>query len=624
MKLKKIVCLSAVGFSFLLASCNNSNTTSSSSSAKPATSSNLTTAVSTISTKPSTSTVTSNTSSSSSSINNLEPKTISQISEIIEEISTPLEGDETSTATRDIVSSAQESFAIKTTTTHEDLVAYDAPSALTHGTEDVTYKSTDDVLGDDYDGFKPRHREYDYFRGVYGNDNKYYEVLDVEGGKEGDTAEKYDVGVGPNKVNIAQVKTRTTLTATNVANYYLSNYMASAIAENTLFTPVLNEDGNLTYTFNAVDVVTDEYGKTTTSAELNITFTPDNFLTSYSYVAEVYANYYTESGELSTQNTFLNSVDDKAVITRGQRNVTPDTLPIVPTDYWMQSYDISILANNISYADGHFECEPDKIPAGFYITPVATNVYPEKAIDTELLIVENSNNEAINLNDSGVYKSVKAGTTTLKVSSVGGIDASIELTVVEDRISSIDFSIYSSHYYVGQSYTIYPRFEPENAIDEIEYSVDRTDLAEITIDDRGYAYLVCKKSGEINVTLTSKKNPSATITKTLNITEKLGIDQLKNILVTTDWMEKNSNNQTLLFNDDGTGTFSDSVHIYAINWSFSETINSNGDLSIIVEPFDYFDILSCTLSADGTTIEFRISNSELWSYSYNGTFISQH
>lgn len=156
MKLKKIVCLSAVGFSFLLASCNNSNTTSSSSSAKPATSSNLTTAVSTISTKPSTSTVTSNTSSSSSSINNLEPKTISQISEIIEEISTPLEGDETSTATRDIVSSAQESFAIKTTTTHEDLVAYDAPSALTHGTEDVTYKSTDDVLGDDYDGFKPR------------------------------------------------------------------------------------------------------------------------------------------------------------------------------------------------------------------------------------------------------------------------------------------------------------------------------------------------------------------------------------------------------------------------------------------------------------------------------------
>ena len=37
MKLKKIVCLSAVGFSFLLASCNNSNTTSSSSSAKPAT-----------------------------------------------------------------------------------------------------------------------------------------------------------------------------------------------------------------------------------------------------------------------------------------------------------------------------------------------------------------------------------------------------------------------------------------------------------------------------------------------------------------------------------------------------------------------------------------------------------
>ena len=265
-----------------------------------------------------------------------------------------------------------------------------------------------------------------------------------------------------------------------------------------------------------------------------------------------------------------------------------------------------------------------KIPAGFYITPVATNVYPEKAIDTELLIVENSNNEAINLNDSGVYKSVKAGTTTLKVSSVGGIDASIELTVVEDRISSIDFSIYSSHYYVGQSYTIYPRFEPENAIDEIEYSVDRTYLAEITIDDRGYAYLVCKKSGEINVTLTSKKNPSATITKTLNITEKLGIDQLKNILVTTDWMEKNSNNQTLLFNDDGTGTFSDSVHIYAINWSFSETINSNGDLSIIVEPFDYFDILSCTLSADGTTIEFRISNSELWSYSYNGTFISQH
>lgn len=77
----------------------------------------------------------------------------------------------------------------------------------------------------------------------------------------------------------------------------------------------------------------------------------------------------------------------------------------------------------------------------------------------------------------------------------------------------------------------------------------------------------------------------------------------------------------LRFNADGTGLFTDGNTSYNISWSYGSL--SGDSLSIIVEPFDYFDILTCLLSADGTTVDFRISNSELWSYAYNGTFVDE-
>ncbi len=611
MKLKQISCLMCMSFSLIVVGCGNQNSSSTSASSP-----SFTSPVSSTSPFDSSSTLSSSSSSSSSTTTG---KTISQLSDLILSTSMNLESDETESATRSIITVAQESFAIKTTATEETLVTYDAPIALTHGTEDITYKSTDEWLGDDYEGFKPRHREYDYFRGVY--EGTYYEILDVEGGKEDDSAEKYEIGKGPDQISQLQVNSRTTMTASYIANYYLTNYMATAISESTIFEPKVNGDES-TYSIDGIDVQQDDTGVTTTTATLEITFSSDGFLKNYKYDSIVYSKYYDDNGVLSSTEHFTNSVSDEVNVKRGSRAKTPDTpLVIVPTNYWLQTYDVEIKASNISYSDKDIICTTDNIPAGYYITPIATNVYPEKALDIELTVISNTDNDVINLSEHGVFKSIKGGTTTVEISNDGGLLKKLDLTVVEQTIESINLKIYSSHLYVGSEYTIYSYITPGNAIDELEFNVDNPDIAEVVVDDRGYANLVCKSVGEVKVTANSKKNPDVNVTYTYKVTAKLDEDTLKNVLVTTKWCVPETPNQILRFNADGTGLFTDGNTSYNISWSYGSL--SGDSLSIIVEPFDYFDILTCLLSADGTTVDFRISNSELWSYAYNGTFVDE-
>ena len=124
-----------MSFSLIVVGCGNQNSSSTSASSP-----SFTSPVSSTSPFDSSSTLSSSSSSSSSTTTG---KTISQLSDLILSTSMNLESDETESATRSIITVAQESFAIKTTATEETLVTYDAPIALTHGTEDITYKTTD-------------------------------------------------------------------------------------------------------------------------------------------------------------------------------------------------------------------------------------------------------------------------------------------------------------------------------------------------------------------------------------------------------------------------------------------------------------------------------------------------
>lgn len=228
------------------------------------------------------------------------------------------------------------------------------------------------------------------------------------------------------------------MTASYIANYYLTNYMATAISESTIFEPKVNGDES-TYSIDGIDVQQDDTGVTTTTATLEITFSSDGFLKNYKYDSIVYSKYYDDNGVLSSTEHFTNSVSDEVNVKRGSRAKTPDTpLVIVPTNYWLQTYDVEIKASNISYSDKDIICTTDNIPAGYYITPIATNVYPEKALDIELTVISNTDNDVINLSEHGVFKSIKGGTTTVEISNDGGLLKKLDLTVVEQTIKSIN------------------------------------------------------------------------------------------------------------------------------------------------------------------------------------------
>ena len=148
-------------------------------------------------------------------------------------------------------------------------------------------------------------------------------------------------------------------------------------------------------------------------------------------------------------------------------------------------------------------------------------------MDIELTVISNTDNDVINLSEHGVFKSIKGGTTTVEISNDGGLLKKLDLTVVEQTIESINLKIYSSHLYVGSEYTIYSYITPGNAIDELEFNVDNPEIAEVVVDDRGYANLVCKSVGEVKVTANSKKNPDVNVTYTYKVTAKLDEDTLK-------------------------------------------------------------------------------------------------
>lgn len=610
---KSIVLLSTI---LTLASCNGTNTNSSSNSLN-----NNSSTSSSFRDPASVST------SSSSSIQGpaVEPEdytmTISEFSYFLQTTSYDLEAAETSSSTRKITSVEQQAYAIETTVVEENLTAYEGPYVIIEGTENITYKSTDYILGDDYEGFQPKSDTYTSFRGVY--EEKFYQIDDYGIGKDRDYAAELEIN---KEIMEHELEWQASTQASYFIDYYVFDLFGFYLTDYYELVPTYVPETNEFEYFLEYSLPTqDSYGVVYSTAELYFSMDLDGFITSYLYRYNETARDYDDAGNLGAEY-LLYSIMDETTVVRGNRNAALEELPIIPTDYWLKSFDIQIVATLI---DEEIICPNDQIPVGYYIEARAINIYPEKALDTTLTILESSDNDVIEVNQYGVVKSKKGGTTTFNIQSDGGIQKTLEVSVFEEVISQIRVEIYSSHLYVGETYGIYEYITPENAVDSIVWSIDNPEIATITVDNRGYASLVCHKTGTVTVTATSVKNPEVIGTKTVTITEKQNEETLKALINNQEWRSVDRPEDVIKFNDDGTGyvTFTDLITYEKVsaefNWQFAEYSEEEGLLIAFSTKIADFDACFCILSLDGKIldIQFYQQNPEMWYFQYTGDFI---
>lgn len=562
---------------------------------------------------------TSTSSSSSVSIDNYE-MTIMDFSYFLQNISYDLEANETKTATRNITQVEQQAYAIETLVREESLTAYEGPYAIIEGTENITYKSTDYILGDDYEGFQPKNDSYITFRGVY--NDIYYEIDDYNNGKDRDYAGQYEVG---NQVSEAELPWRASMQASYFVDYYLYDVFGIYLGDQYELIPnYVNETKELEYFVEYKNVAQDSYGIVYSSAQLFFSMNLDGFITSYTYSYKETAKDYLTENTLG-EEYLIYSIVDEGFVTRGNKQAALETLPITPTDYWLQSFDVQIVATLI---DEEIICEYDHIPVGYYIEARAINIYPEKALDTQLTILSSSNEEAIFINPYGVVKSMLGGTTTLEIESAAGIQKEVTVSVYEEVISNIVVNIYSTHLYVGETYGIYEIITPENAVDSLVWTVSDENIATVEIDNRGYASLVCHTTGTVTVTATSVKNPTVSGSKTVTVTEKLDEETLKSLITAKEWTNIETPEDVIKFNEDGTGsvTFIDLISeeqgTFEFEWIFAEYSAEEGLLISMTTKVGDYDACFCILSLNGETLEvsFFHQDSALWYYQYVGDF----
>ena len=544
-----------------------------------------------------------------------KPTNLLELQNLLQITSLSLESNETKSATRQAIEKTQETFSLKTKTQKQTLTAYEG-FALIQGTEDIIHENYDF----DSDVFDPIHEKYTSYVGLY--EDQFYEIVDYVDGKENDTASKWTIGDGQNQINEEDIGFLTVMGASNFVNQYIETYFLPVLSETYTITPIDEKDG-FSYYFEGDKEEQLDYGVSFHTYDITLHFTVDGFLSSYIFNYSLTAQDYDANNQLGEPYTAY-SLQDTVQITRGKKATAPQTLEIIPTDYWMSDYEIQLQAR---YVNESFDCEANQLPMDYYIDAKVSSTVPEKAIDTQLTIIDSSNQDVISVDEFHTAKTVGIGTTTLTIRSESGIEKTIQATVVSQAAQEITLNIYSSTFYVGESYNIFLTVKPDNAVDEYQFEVSNTN-AEILYDEDNDPVLHCLAAGEVTITVKSKANPNIKDTLTITITKILTIEEVQANIIGT-WKDVDVEGQTITFNDDFSGSFyywdasTKEFSTYTFTWSYQTLPEGNEDLVVSVSEMGSWNDNLCYFSMDGQSLRIYFTNIDIFYDAVSGDFIKE-
>ena len=408
-------------------------------------------------------------------------------------------------------------YGTRTTTIKEKGESFASNTFYAEGTEDVSYVDSE-LPSQNYE----TKDSYQTLRIL--EDNVFYQVIDYANGKDRDDASKtpYSESLA---TQIAQASSINSV-------YYLLYYYNLLIADHVIagfdnIVPVIDEEtGSSNYTIDTTWNDTSSGYTYNYGAKIDLTLDKDGYLTSFTFD-------YLEQLDDSGNTKIVSSITDSFVVTLGEKDAYTEQ-KLNPLDYFMTSYDIQLLWND-GILEANHVADANNFPIGQLVRVQAVNISPEKAVDTDLEIVDSSNQDVIKITKYDNYKptieAVGEGTTTLTVRSESGIEKTIDVTVKAPAMESIDVNLYVSHKYKGEEENIYVFVNPDNTMDT--YTVTASDNIKLTKDENGDYTATYLETGDAWVRATSNNNPEVYDQVDFVIEEKKTAEEVKANIVGT-------------------------------------------------------------------------------------------
>ena len=290
-----------------------------------------------------------------------------------------------------------------------------------------------------------------------------------------------------------------------IVSDYLNNQFKEENLEGELETTDLEEETGFKVTLKGHMIEGTFYYVQT----LDIDFGIDGFIKKIDYEAKGYVKatwYDDETQSLKPDAVSTKSRSFKYDVTRGAREAVPADLP---SKYFITSFDVEF---SVRYGSSMtISKDNNKIPLGTSETIYSssfkmTNVQPATAVEDKTLeLVSSSDTSVIEIEksqNSTKFNAKQVGNTTLTFRSLSGIEKTLDVQVQLFAPKSITITAADKVDKNGQI-ELSATVSPTNGDQEIEWSVDNNQLAEI-VEEGGKVYLKGKNAGFGNVVVTAK------------------------------------------------------------------------------------------------------------------------
>lgn len=473
---------------------------------------------------------------------------------------------------------------------------------------------------------------YDFveFKGMHGTD-KYVEVLDV-------TSDYYDkfscfaivdeVEDDEKQITLQDATTRFEIYGlTAILGQYLSNQLKSENRDGDLV--VVDTTDGFKVTLKGHEIITTIYHV----YELSVEFTFSGFIKNIELVDANYvkANMYDESSNsLKPDATARNTEITTYQVSAGAREELPEDMN--PSKYFISSYDVQI---SVSYGSTiYVNEEKPYMPLGssWYKSSSMTmvNVLPETAMEDKTLeYISSSHPEVIgeDPSSSSKLKALQEGETVLTFRSKGGIEKQFTIQVQAFAPKTITIQAADKMAKDGKI-ELTATFSPTNADTEVEWSVDKPEIANIVYEDhKVYLQGQNQDGGNVVVTCKAKKKDlegkEISATKTIYVSPgELSTDELTNILVGKWSYKSGSSVFEVTFNDDGTYSVVD-------NYRSASKITNTGNYQLTTtedKDFVIFDETKCNAStlAEGYVVSTSDRVYDKEANKLNGEIVDLH
>ena len=291
----------------------------------------------------------------------------------------------------------------------------------------------------------------------------------------------------------------------------------------------------------------------------------------------------------------------------GERETLPEE--INPSKYFISSYDVQI---SVTYGSNlYVNAENPYLPLGsswYKSSMTMIHVLPETAMEDKTLeYVSSSHPEVIDEDPSSSLrlKALQEGETILTFRSKGGIEK--QLTVIVQLFAPKTITIQAVDIMAkDERIELTATITPTNADMEVEWSVDKPEIANLVYEDQSvYLQGQNQEGGNVVVTCKSKKKDldgnEISATKTIYVSPgELSSDELKNTLVGKWRYDQGASNFEVTFNSDGTYSVVD-------NFRAASKITNTGNYQLTTtedKDFVIFDSTTCNAStlAEGYVI----------------------